>query len=129
MKSVALSCCIVLTVLMGQWAAGDMSTAKEQENSIGMKLVRIEPGAFHMGNGESPPRSEAEWQSRDWDESPAHVVKISQALFIGAYGVGGYLSSAQAANGVIYVFGTRMTCVAFNEAWLREGKSASELIK
>jgi hypothetical protein len=36
-------------------------------------------------------------------------------------GVGGYLSAAQAPNGVIYVFGTRMTCVAFSEAWLRDG--------
>ncbi len=36
-------------------------------------------------------------------------------------GVGGYMSSAQAPNGVIYVFGTRMSAVAFNEAWLKEG--------
>jgi hypothetical protein len=36
--------------------------------------------------------------------------------------VGGYLSVAQAPNGVIHLFGTRMTCVAFNEAWLREGR-------
>ena len=35
-------------------------------------------------------------------------------------GVGGYMSVAQAPNGVIYLFGSRMTCVAFNEAWLRE---------
>lgn len=33
--------------------------------------------------------------------------------------VGGYLSAAQAPNGVIFVFGTRMSCAAFNEAWLR----------
>jgi hypothetical protein len=37
-------------------------------------------------------------------------------------GVGGYLSVAQASNGTIYVFGSRMSCAAFNEAWLREGK-------
>jgi hypothetical protein len=40
--------------------------------------------------------------------------------------VGGYLSVAQAPNGVIYLFGTRMTCVAFNEAWAREGKPMGE---
>lgn len=34
-------------------------------------------------------------------------------------GVGGYMSVAQAPNGVIYLFGSRMGCVAFNEAWLR----------
>jgi len=43
----------------------------------------------------------------------AHVRKVE--------GVGGYMSVAQAANGVIYLFGTRMGCAAFNEAWLREG--------
>jgi hypothetical protein len=37
-------------------------------------------------------------------------------------GVGGYLSVAQAPNGVIYLFGTRMGCVAFDEAWVKEGK-------
>jgi formylglycine-generating enzyme len=38
-------------------------------------------------------------------------------------GPGGYLSVAQAANGVIYLFGPNMgqpACAAFNEAWLRE---------
>jgi hypothetical protein len=34
----------------------------------------------------------------------------------------GYLSLAQAPNGVIYLMGSRMTCAAFNEAWLKEGK-------
>jgi hypothetical protein len=36
----------------------------------------------------------------------------------------GYMSVAQAQSGVIYLFGTRMSCAAFNEAWLREGKAA-----
>ncbi|MFT7642335.1 MAG: hypothetical protein ACI9G1_004092 [Pirellulaceae bacterium] len=35
-------------------------------------------------------------------------------------GVGGYMSAAQAPNGIIDVFGTRMSCVAFNEAWLKQ---------
>ncbi len=37
-------------------------------------------------------------------------------------GVGGYMSIAQAPNGVIHLFGSRMGCASFNEAWLREGK-------
>jgi Neuraminidase (sialidase) len=41
-------------------------------------------------------------------------------------GVGGYMSVAQAPNGVIYLFGTRMGCAAFNETWLREGKGVAE---
>jgi hypothetical protein len=38
-------------------------------------------------------------------------------------GVGGYPSAAQAPNGVIHVFGTRMSCVAFNEAWLKSAQA------
>ena len=34
--------------------------------------------------------------------------------------VTGYMSAAQAPNGVVTVFGTRMSCVAFNEAWLKQ---------
>jgi sulfatase modifying factor 1 len=41
-------------------------------------------------------------------------------------GVGGYMSVAQAPNGVIYLFGTRMGCTAFNEAWVRERKAVAE---
>jgi Neuraminidase (sialidase) len=52
--------------------------------------------------------------SDDGGKSWAHIRPVS--------GVGGYLSVAQAPNGVIYLFGTRMGCVAFNEAWVREGK-------
>jgi formylglycine-generating enzyme required for sulfatase activity len=37
-------------------------------------------------------------------------------------GVGGYMSVAQAPNGVIHLFGTRQGAASFNEAWLREGK-------
>jgi hypothetical protein len=41
-------------------------------------------------------------------------------------GVAGYMSVAQAPNGVIYLFGTRMGCAAFNEAWVREGKAIAD---
>ncbi len=41
----------------------------------------------------------------------SHVRKVD--------GVGGYMAVAQAPNGMIYLFGTRMGCAAFNEAWLR----------
>jgi formylglycine-generating enzyme len=42
-------------------------------------------------------------------------------------GVGGYLSPAQAPNGAIYLFGSKMCCAAFNEAWLKEGKPLPEM--
>ncbi len=48
----------------------------------------------------------------------AHVRKVE--------GVGGYMSVAQAPDGVIYLFGTRMGCAAFNEPWVREGKEVIE---
>jgi len=56
-------------------------------NSIGMKLVRIEPGTFKMGAGEKPPASRAEWMTRDADEAPVHDVKITSAFHIGVYEV------------------------------------------
>jgi sulfatase modifying factor 1 len=64
--------------------AAGLSAAQEKDetNSLGMKLVRIEPGEFLMGSGEGPPRSKEEWQSRDADESPAHKVRITRPFFM-----------------------------------------------
>ena len=42
-------------------------------NSLGMKLVRIEPGSFTMGS-----------EDGDWDERPAHEVTISRPFFMSA---------------------------------------------
>jgi len=36
-------------------------------------------------------------------------------------GVRGYMSAAQAPNGVIHVVGTKQSAVSFNETWLKEG--------
>ena len=54
----------------------------------------------------------------DGEKSWAHIRHVP--------GVGGYLSVAQAPNGVIFLFGTRMSCVAFNESWLRAGQPLPE---
>jgi len=51
-------------------------------NSLGMKLVKIEAGEFIMGAGDKRPVTEAEWKRNDWDESPAHRVKISAPFFV-----------------------------------------------
>ena len=53
--------------------------------------------------------------SLDDGKTWAHVRKID--------GAGGYMQLAQAADATIYLFGSRMGVVAFNEAWLREGKA------
>jgi hypothetical protein len=37
------------------------------------------------------------------------------------------MALAQGPNGVIYLFGSRMACVAFNESWLRESKLLPEM--
>jgi sulfatase modifying factor 1 len=57
---------------------------KDETNSLGMKLVRIEAGEFLMGCGEAPPRTKAEWESRDADESPAHRVRITRPFLLSA---------------------------------------------
>lgn len=52
-------------------------------NSIGMKLVRITPGEFMMGSGAELPKTTDEWAKRDYDEAPAHKVKITKAFYLG----------------------------------------------
>jgi len=63
-------------------AAADLATEKQFTNSIGMELVRIEPGDFIMGAGEAPPQTREEWDQRDWDEAPAHKVSISKRFYM-----------------------------------------------
>src|SRR4030042_335935 len=43
-------------------------------NSIGMKLIRIEPGSFVMGQAEGG----------DWDERPLHKVTITKSFLMSA---------------------------------------------
>ena len=61
---------------------------KELTNSIGMRLVWIDPGTFTMGFfGEPIPPSiaVAGWRAGgDFDERPAHRVHISKGLYMGA---------------------------------------------
>jgi formylglycine-generating enzyme required for sulfatase activity len=54
-------------------AGAELPSGKTHTNSIGMKLVRIEPGRFLMG---SP-------TGGDFDERPVHQVTISKAFFMG----------------------------------------------
>jgi sulfatase modifying factor 1 len=77
----------IAVVLAADEPAKGLPTAKEHTNSIGMKLLRIEPGSFRRGTGDVPPRSREEWQARDWDESPAHTVKITRPFYLGKYEV------------------------------------------
>lgn len=70
---------IPLALLFGAaLVAADLPAGKEHTNSAGMKLVRVEAGAFVMGTGDAPPKTREEWDAREWDEAPAHKVKISK---------------------------------------------------
>lgn len=69
-------------------ALASLRAAPPAANSIGMKLVRIEPGAFVMG--QDGPEADynvklhaAKSDDADWDERPAHRVIISDAFQIG----------------------------------------------
>src|SRR5262245_45623165 len=53
-------------------------------NSIGIKLVHIPAGEFIMGTGTEPPRSADQCAKRDYDEAPAHKVKITREYWMGA---------------------------------------------
>ncbi|HSH95091.1 MAG TPA: SUMF1/EgtB/PvdO family nonheme iron enzyme, partial [Roseimicrobium sp.] len=58
-------------------------------NSIGMRLVRIAPGSFAMGQdgpaADYNMKKHAEkFDDADWDEKPAHRVTLSQSFQIGA---------------------------------------------
>ncbi len=60
-----------------------MHAAEPITNSIGMKLVRIEPGSFTMGQ-DGPAadykitKHPAKFDDADWDEKPAHRVTITK---------------------------------------------------
>ena len=64
-------------------------------NSVGMKFVRISPGSFRMGFGDSDVRELPAEMVRDkglfprgdFDEHPSHTVRITQPYYIGVYEV------------------------------------------
>ncbi len=74
---------IVTILWFGSLAVAQRPAGREHVNSLGMKLVRIEPGEFLMGQGDGPPKTRQEWDHRDWDESPAHKVKITGLFYLG----------------------------------------------
>jgi formylglycine-generating enzyme required for sulfatase activity len=74
-----------------------MPTAKEYTNTIGMRLARIGAGDFMMGIIQTPlpdsvagrygtSQTVASWRlSGDYDERPAHRVRISRPFYMGAF--------------------------------------------
>jgi len=67
-------CAMSLAALIGRLEttqAGEMPTAKDYVNSIGMKFVRIEPGSFTMGS-----------QTGEWDEKTCRPVNITRPFYM-----------------------------------------------
>jgi len=84
-------CVFLLTaLLLAPLAALHADEQPTITNTVGMKLVRIEPGTFTMGQ-DGPPITgngnmathHAEFRSADWDEKPAHRVNITQPFYLG----------------------------------------------
>ncbi len=80
--------------------ASEMPTAKQFTNSIGMELVRVEPGTFKIGfegrvlpdelisiRSENSVRKKGFVRMGNVDEHPAHEVTISQPFYMGMYEV------------------------------------------
>ena len=75
-----------------------MPTERIYTNSIGMKLIHIEPGTFQMGQLEVPlpheilpvfrGRGKFDFLSEgDFDEKPVHTVKITKPFYMGTFEV------------------------------------------
>jgi formylglycine-generating enzyme len=65
---------LLAAVIMGLGpVVGQLVSAENFTNSLGMNMVRIEPGEFMMGS-----------QEGDFDEQPAHRVRLTRPFFMGA---------------------------------------------
>src|SRR5262245_32390845 len=74
----------LLAVFAGRVTPLAAESPKSITNSLGMKLLRIEPGKFMMGSEGGRPRTAEEFEHREYDESPAHAVNISTVFYLGA---------------------------------------------
>ncbi len=130
MRCLLSSLCILIV-------APALFAAEPVTNSIGMRMVRVSPGSFVMGQ-DGPAadynvkKHAAKFDDADWDEKPAHRVTISQPFLMSATEVtqaqfrrfkpkhnGGRGADDEAVNNV-----TWEQAVAFCE-WLskKEGKT------
>ena len=87
---------LLLLVLMSLSSYGtELPAGRKYINSLGMSLVRIEPGSFVMGVGETPLPVDGMFDSSaseeyrnfhgngDFDEYPAHRVRITKSFYMG----------------------------------------------
>jgi sulfatase modifying factor 1 len=85
--------CLVVGIMQVKTvAAAEMPRTDKYTNSVGMKFVRIEPGRFRMGVGDTPlPHELTNHRGTqfdgDFDEKPNHRVKITKPFYTGIYEV------------------------------------------
>ncbi len=78
----------LLLLAAGTLQAAEPAGEKSVTNSLGMTVVRIEPGSFVMGQ-DGPAadyrmvKHPARFDDADWDEKPAHRVTISRPFHMG----------------------------------------------
>jgi formylglycine-generating enzyme required for sulfatase activity len=85
-------CLVVGVIQVGTGRAAKMPKGDTYTNSVGMKFVRIKPGSFRMGVGETPlPHELTNHRGTqfkgDLDERPNHKVKITKPFYAGIYEV------------------------------------------
>jgi len=94
-KLIAVVVFVVVSNSLGLAAVPD---EKHFTNSIGMKLVRVEPGEFTMGQVRKPLRPEVlpvfrgrglfdSLRNGDYDEMPVHRVRITRPFYVGVFEV------------------------------------------
>ena len=90
---VIVAVCLVVGVMQVRTvSSAEMPTGDEYTNSVGMKLVRIEPGSFRLGVGDTPLPHEltnhrgTQFEG-DFDEKPNHTVRITKPFYAGIYEV------------------------------------------
>jgi formylglycine-generating enzyme required for sulfatase activity len=69
----ALAAVLALTQPTAPAAEEELARRRRFTNSLGMTMVRVEPGAFRMGSTEG-----------DWDERPVHDVAIRRPFYMAA---------------------------------------------
>ena len=82
--------CPLLSLAYGAPTQTKMPTDKDYTNSIGMKLVRIEPGSFKMGFEGTPLPKDLLTQKElfptgDFDEHPCHDVTITAPFYMATF--------------------------------------------